>query len=146
MRTNHKYNMEGKILEKDLCYKLVGCLYKVRNLYGSGHRENFYDKILNEVLLAENLAFVDKPRIPLFSLQTGKIVSYIIPDKLIADKIILEIKAKPFSTTQDIAQVREYLRITPYEILYLVNFGEQNFNPIRSIYTNDRKPFLTINS
>ena len=138
--------MEGKILEKELCYKLVGCLYKVRNLYGSGHRENFYDRILNEVLAIENLTFIDKPRVPLYSLQSGKIISYIIPDKLIANKIILEIKAKPFLSAQDIAQTREYLRITPYEILYLVNFGALHFNPIRNIYTNDRKPFLTFNS
>ena len=135
--------MEGiTILEKELSYKLVGCLYRVRNLYGSGHRENFYDKVLDEVLVSEQIQFANKPRIPLYSIQTGKIISYIIPDKLIADKIILELKAKPFLTSEDKAQVREYLRITHYQILYIVNFGERDFDPIRNIYTNDRKPFL----
>ena len=130
------------IIEKELSFRLVGCLYKVRNLYGSGHRENFYDKVLDELLISDAIPFTNKPRVPLYSMQTGKIITNIIPDKLIADKIILEIKAKPFLTNDDKAQVREYLRITHYEILYLVNFGEKNFEPIRYIYTNDRKPFL----
>ena len=101
--------------------------------------------MLGEILIIEKLSFEEKPRIPLYSMQSGNIVSYAIPDKLVASKIIVEIKAKPFTTQEDIAQVTEYLRIAPYEILYLVNFGERNFNPIRKIYTNDRKPFLPIN-
>lgn len=132
----------GKFLEEELSYRLVGCFYRVRNLYGSGHREKFYDAVLGEALQEEKLSFFEKPKIALYSIQTGKQVSYIVPDKLVEGKIIVELKAKPFTTRQDIAQVREYLRITEYEILYLVNFGEKDFQPQRSIYTNDRKPFL----
>ena len=136
---------EGKVfLEKELSYKLVGCFYAVRNLYGSGHRELFYDRVLSETLALEKIPFIDKPRIPLYSMQTGKIISHIIPDKLVAGKIIVEIKAKPVASRDDYAQVREYLKITPYEILYLVNFGQTVFQPARNIYTNDRKPFLTL--
>lgn len=37
MSTNHekKTNMETEILEKDLCYKIQGCVYNVANKYGS---------------------------------------------------------------------------------------------------------------
>ncbi len=135
--------MEGKIfLEKDLSYKVVGCFYTVRNLYGSGLREEFYDKALGEVLVAGQLTFVDKPSVPLYSKTTGKIITHRVPDKLVADKIIVEVKAKPFVYRSDIKQINEYLAITPYEILYLVNFGEAQFKPVRIIQTNDRKPFL----
>lgn len=136
--------MEKKFLEKDLSYRLMGCFYKIRNLYGSGHRENFYDKVFNEVLNLENIKFIDKPKVNLYSIQTGKIISYIIPDKLVENKIIVEIKAKPFITSDDFGQVFEYLKITDYEILYLVNFAGGEFNPKRFIYTNDRKPFLNL--
>ena len=136
--------MEEKMfLEKDLSYKLMGCFYKVRNTYGSGLREKFYDQVLGEILSLEGLQFVEKPRVPLYSVQTGKVISFSIPDKLVADKIIIELKAKPFMSRDDIGQATEYLRITPYEILYLVNFGEQNFKPRRIICTNDRKSFLS---
>lgn len=135
--------MEGSFfLEKELSYKLVGYFYDIRNLYGNGLRENFFDRALSEVLTVGKIPFVDKPRVPLYSRTTGQIISYRVPDKLIADKIIVEIKAKPFTSRQDINQANEYLRITPYEILYLVNFGEPQFRPVRIIQTNDRKPFL----
>ena len=135
--------MEGKkFLEKELSYKLMGCFFKVRNLYGNGHRENFYDKALNEIFELEGLKYVDKPRISMYSAQTGKKIAFIIPDKLVENKIIVELKAKPFCSFDDINQVREYLKTTEFEIIYLVNFGENNFRPRRYIYTNDNKSFL----
>jgi len=90
--------MDKNFLEKELSYKLVGCFYKVRNLYGSGHRENFYDKVFDEVLGLENIRFINKPKVDLYSIQSGKIISYIIPDKLVENRIIVELKAKPFTT------------------------------------------------
>ncbi|MFH1946690.1 MAG: GxxExxY protein [Candidatus Magasanikbacteria bacterium] len=136
--------MEENFLEKELSYNLVGCFYKVRNLYGVGHREKFYDDVLGEILEYEKLSFVDKPRIPLYSVLSGRQVGYNIPDKLVENKIIVEIKAKPFFTKDDINQATEYLKITECEILYLVNFSEPEFRPRRFIYTNNRKPFLNL--
>ena len=133
---------EKVFLEKELSYRLVGCFYQVRNMYGIGHREKFYYAVLDEAMISAGLPFTNKPSVPLYSVQTGKKVSMIIPDKLVSGKIIVEIKAKPFTSTEDLAQVREYLHLTPYEILYLVNFTEAAFSPRRFIYTNDRKPFL----
>lgn len=139
--------MEGsKLLEEALSNRVMGCFYKVRKMYGSGHREKFYDSVLDEVMQADGLSIVDKPRTPLYSILSGKIVSYAFPDKLVENKILIEIKAKPITLMEDIAQATEYLHITSYEIIYLVNFGERNFRPIRRIYTNDRKPFLTLTS
>lgn len=31
-----------------------------------------------------------------------------------------------------------------HERIYLVNFGEENFNPRRFIFTNDRKHFISL--
>ncbi|MEK7508524.1 MAG: GxxExxY protein [Patescibacteria group bacterium] len=134
--------MEKFFLEKELGYRLMGCFFKVRNLYGVGHREIFYYKALDDVLKEEKLDFVNKPHISIYSLQTGKKISFIVPDKLVQNKIIVEIKAKPFCNLDDINQTREYLKITEFEIVYLVNFGEKNFRPKRYIYTNDNKSFL----
>jgi len=132
-------------LEKDLSYKLVGCFYEVRNKYGRWHRENFYDKVLDEVMEIKGLKFVDKPNIPLYSLDTGKKITIFIPDKLVENKIIIELKAKPYIFEDDARQVLEYLKASKYEIIYLVNFGEITFKPQRLIYTNDRKPFICEN-
>lgn len=47
--------MEEKFLEQELSYQLVGCFYRVRNIYRSGHREIFYDRVLDEVLAGGEL-------------------------------------------------------------------------------------------
>ena len=129
-------------MEKDLSFKLMGCFYKVRNVYGCGHREKIYDRVLDEVLVEAGLKYVNKPKITLYSFALGKPISSFIPDKLIENKILVEIKAKPFVTVEDLNQMREYIKITKYEIIYLVNFGLKEFKPFRYIYTNDRKPFI----
>jgi len=58
-------------------------------------------------------------------------------------KIIVEIKASSFTRREDIDQQRSYLRASIYEIAYLVNFNTPKLEIIRSVYTNDRKPFIT---
>ena len=90
----------------------MGCFYKVRNLYGSEHRESFYDRALGEALKEAGLSFKDKPHVPVYSLQTGKKIAFFIPDKLVEGKIIIEVKAEPRCTPDDHAQIREYLKIT----------------------------------
>ncbi len=120
----------------------MGIFYEIRNKYGRFHREQLYDRVMGEILGLRGILYKDKPRIKQFSLDTGKELSYVVFDKLVADKIVLELKAKPYSTKDDHMQCIEYLKTIPYEILYLVNFGESQFQPKRFIYTNDRKLFI----
>ncbi len=132
----------NNFLEKDLSYKIMGCFYDVRNKYGSGHRERVYDRVLSEHFELKNIRYISQPRIDIYSLDTGKKIAIYVPDKLVENKIIVEIKAKPVTSKEDQRQVIEYLKASRYEIAYLVNFGEEEFHPKRFIYTNDRKPFL----
>jgi GxxExxY protein len=131
-------------LEPDLSYRVMGCFYNVRNKYGRFHREKVYDIALNEEFKLSGLSFVDKPKIPLYSVNTGKQISVFIPDKLVANKIIVEIKARPVITQEEYIRALEYLRVSEYEILYIVNFGEESFEPKRFIYSNSRKPFISL--
>jgi len=136
--------MEDYFLAEKLSYRLMGCFYDVRNKYGSGHQERVYDRALDEHLSARNISFIDKPKIPVYSIDTGRKIAIYIPDKLIDEKILVEIKAKPFITKKDQDQVRDYLQTTTYEIIYLVNFGEENFKPIRFVLSNKNKKFTQV--
>lgn len=129
-------------LEKDLSYRLVGCFYDIRNKYGRGHNERVYDRVLDEQMKIKGIQFVDKPKIPIYSVDTGRIISFYVPDKLVGGKILVEIKAKPIVGRSDKQQTREYLQTSTYEIIYLVNFGEESFRPQRFILTNDHKRFI----
>jgi GxxExxY protein len=133
---------EDGLLEKELSYKVRGCFYNVANKYGKGLKEIIYQKALEEELEKENLKFESQKRIDIYSLETGKKLGTYVPDILVEDKIIVEIKATSFTRVDDINQQRSYLKASKYEIGYLVNFCTQELEIKRSICTNDRKPFI----
>ncbi|HPA25551.1 MAG TPA: GxxExxY protein [bacterium] len=131
-------------LEKELSYNIVGCFYDVRNKYGSDHSERVYHRTLAEHFYFKGIKYVSEPKIEVYSVDTGKIIAIYVPDFLVEDKIIVEIKAKEFDYIKFYKQTIEYLKTSKYEIAYLVNFGEQSFEPKRFIYTNDRKNFMSL--
>ena len=133
-----------RLLEEDLCYKIRGAIYSVANKYGKGLKEKIYQKALAEELNKLGLKFEQQKRISIYSLDTGKQLGVYVPDFLVEEKVIIEIKSNNFTTKRDIAQLRSYLRASVYEIAYLVNFGTPKLEIIRSIYTNDRKPFIAL--
>jgi len=137
-------NTNNRILEADLCYEIQGAIYKVANKYGRGLKEKIYQKALAEELEKRKLKFEEQKRINIYSLDSGKILGTYIPDFIIEDKIIIEIKATSFTTRTDIDQQRSYLRTSTYEIGYLVNFSTPELDMRRSIYTNDRKSFIAL--
>jgi GxxExxY protein len=132
-----------ELLEKELSYKIQGCVFDVSNKYGKGLKEIIYQKALEEELDREGISFESQRRINIYSFDSGKILGTYIPDFLIGNKVILEIKASNFTTKQDLEQQRSYLRVSEYEIGYLVNFCTEKLYIKRSIYTNDRKPFIS---
>ena len=114
------------------------------NKYGRGLKESIYQNALAEEFLAQDLKAEGQKRINIYSFDTGKKLGTYIPDFVIKDKVILEIKASTFIMKQDIEQQRSYLRISEYEIGYLVNFCTEELYIKRSIHTNDRKDFLRL--
>ena len=139
---NESSQITNKILEKDLCYKIQGCIYNTANKYGKGLKENIYQKALEEEFQSNDINIEGQKRIDIYSFDTGKKLGVYIPDFVIENRVVLEIKATAFTTKQDLEQQRSYLRISEYEIGYLVNFCTDELYIKRSIFTNDRKLFL----
>ncbi|MFH0854359.1 MAG: GxxExxY protein [bacterium] len=131
-----------EMLEKELSYKIQGCFYNVANKYGKGLKEKIYQKVLAEEFKRASLKFSEQKRIDIYSFDTGNKLGTYVPDFIVEDKVIIEIKASDFTTKRDVDQQRSYLRISVYEVGYLVNFGTEKLDMRRSIYTNDRKHFL----
>lgn len=128
-----------KILHKELSYILQGCLFDIRKQYGSGHKETVYKNLLAERLKLKGLSIEIEKIIPIYSDQSGQMVGNYRPDLLLEKKIIIELKASKFTTSQDEEQILYYLKNTAYEIGYLINFGMPKLAIRRLIYTNDRK-------
>jgi len=143
MNTNdEQINTNVEILHKDLSYVLQKCFYNVANKYGKGFKESIYQKALSEEFELNQLSTEPQKRITIYSIDTGKALGVYIPDYVVENLIIVEIKATNFTIQSFIEQQLSYLRASEYELGYLVNFSAPKLFIKRSIYTNDRKPFL----
>jgi GxxExxY protein len=130
-------------LHKELSYKLVGLCMEIHREYGHMHNERVYHKLLIEKLKREDLKLKSKPRINIYSKETGSKVGYYEPDIVVEEKIVIELKAKPIIIKNHEIQLSEYLKSSEHEIGYLFNFGLRSLYFKRIIYTNNNKPFLS---
>jgi GxxExxY protein len=120
-RINADNKVNGKLLFEDLTYKIRGCVFRVYNTIGKGHKESVYKKALEEEFKNQGLVYKSEPRIDVT--YEDKLVGVYRPDFIIEDKIILEIKVKDFLTNEDEFQVYSYLKATKYKLSLLINFG-----------------------
>jgi len=130
---------ETDFLYKDLTYAIIGCFYEVRNAYGSGQKELVYQNALAESLDSRRIPFLREVSIPIRSLTTGKTLGTYRLDFVIDGKVVVEAKAMKFTPRKIEQQLYGYLRSTPYQVGYLVNFGGTELYFKRILLTNDRK-------
>lgn len=132
-------NTDTKILYFDLSYAIRGAVYSVANNYGKGLKEIIYQKALAEELTRRHIPFEREKRVVVKSLESEKVLGTYIPDFVIDEKIILEIKATEFTTKSNVEQRLSYLKSSEYEVSFLVNFGTPRLYIKRTIFTNNRK-------
>lgn len=140
----HTENTDKKFLHKELSYILVGLAMEIHREYGCFHNERIYHRLFCEKLIREKIPFLSNPKIPVFSRETGNKIGCYVPDLLINDIIVVELKALSFNSRSHEIQLSEYTKITPYEVAYLFNFGIPQLYFKRIIFTNDRKHFLSL--
>lgn len=124
--------MSGKILYKELSYKLVGCFYKVYNTLGPGHKEDIYHKALKIEFDKQNIKYNSKKRLKIE--YEGKEVGIYEPDFIIEDKIIVELKSVLHMPKVYKQQLYYYLKGSEYKLGYLVNFGSDKIDIERRIF------------
>ena len=128
-----------KLLEPALSYKIQGIFYNVAIKYGSGLKEQIYQKALAEELTKNKVSFEEQKRINIYSVDSGKLLGVYVPDFVINGVILLELKSKPFITKEDERQFWLYLKASDYKVGLLVNFGPQKLEIRRRVYDKARK-------
>lgn len=114
--------MEGKVVYKELSYKIVGLAFEVHRELGFGFLEKVYENALM-VIFQENgiLACQQAPiRVPFH----GQIVGEYVADIVVEDSIILELKALERINEIHKAQTLNYLKATNFRLALLLNFGK----------------------
>ena len=122
---------EEKVLYKELSYKLVGCLYKVYNTLGPGHREEIYQKALRIEFNKQKMEYISKKKVTIE--YGGEKVGIYEPDFIIDDKIIVEIKSVLALPKVFEKQLYYYLKAAKLRLGYLVNIGSESLDIRRRI-------------
>jgi GxxExxY protein len=137
MRTDEnepmRNNGSDEILYKDLSYKLVGILYKVKRELGIGHKENIYKNAVEIELKNASIPYIREPSIQVE--YDNKVIGVYRPDFIIDDKIIIEVKSVVRLNKEYVKQTFHYLKGTKYKLALLVNFGFKDIEIQRIINT-----------
>jgi len=128
-------NGEKLLYEKE-SYIIRGATIKIWQQFGSAFKENIIENALNEELQTQKLNIEKQKRINVY--YNNKKIGVYIPDLIINDKILLELKRKPFLTKQDKQQFWYYLKATKYKLGFLINFGDRGLQIKRRIYDKAR--------
>lgn len=134
--------MENKVndfLYEDESYKIRGACFDIWKNFGGAFKESIVDNALTISLEKRGLKVDEQKRIDIY-FEDKKVGTY-IPDKIINDCIILELKAKQFITKQDIDQFWKYLKGSKYKLGFLINFGSDKLTIKRIVYDTARKNY-----
>jgi GxxExxY protein len=117
----------------DLVYKVVGCAMEVINELGHGLREKTYEKALIVELKIKNILY-SQQKIYRVYYKNVHIDDY-IPDLLVNDILIVEIKVVENICDEHMGQIINYLKISGCSLGLILNFKHSKLEWKRVIYT-----------
>jgi GxxExxY protein len=123
------------LYEKDT-FKIREACREVWKEFGGIFKEKIIDRALTLAMRKKNLKVDSQKRINIYFL--GEKIGGYIPDKVINDRILMEIKCKPFLEKEDKKQFWYYLKASPYKVGILVNFAPKKLEFIRRVYDKAR--------
>jgi GxxExxY protein len=127
--------MDKKLLKTPydrIIYQVNGCAMAVHRGLGPGLREDSYERALALKLSDAGIAFEQQKRYEVFDEQKC-LIGYYIPDFVVEESIIVEIKALPGIDNSHLAQVIGYLAVSGCPIGLLINFGERSLH-VRRVF------------
>ncbi len=116
---------------KDISEKIIGCAYRVYNQMGFGFFESVYEKCMKIELSKEGIK-VDS-QIPVTVYYNQQIVGEFMPDILVEDKIIVELKSVRKINKAHEVQLVNYLVATGKDVGLILNFGEEKVEVKRKV-------------
>ena len=120
-------------LYEEESYKIRGACFKVFNVLGGGIKEKIIVRALIKELIAQGVTIENQTRIDV--VYNNEKVGIYIPDLVVNDKIIAEIKSKPYLTKEDEKQFWGYLKGSKYKLGFLIGFTPQKLVIRRFIHT-----------
>ena len=112
--------------------KVISCAYRVSNTLGTGFLEKVYENALAVELRHCRMEFIQQPNY--LVRYRGDAVGDYIPDLMVADSVIVDIKAIDALNRVHQAQCMNYLRATGLRVALLLNFGAPRLETRRFVW------------
>jgi len=126
-----------ELLYKKESYIIQGVAFGIYKQFRNNYKEKVYHNAYYLGLNCKGLKAEKEKRINIF--YNDKRVGTYTPDLIVNDIILIELKAKPNLTKQDIEQFWYYLKGSKYKVGYLINFGTPGgVQIIRRVYDTAR--------
>lgn len=108
-------------------YAIIGAAMEVHGLLGPGHLEPVYQEALQIEFEERHIQHAAKPR-TLVYYKNRKLKSFYVPDFVVMDEVVVEIKAQSALGKHDEAQILNSLKCCGKKIGLLINFGERSLS------------------
>jgi GxxExxY protein len=115
---------------------LIELFYQVYLSLGYGFSERVYSNAM--VIAGRKLGLDIAQEVPIRVYFEGSVIGEYHTDMLVNNSVIVELKACRVLALEHEAQLLNYLKATPYEVGFLLNFGPQPQYK-RMVYENSRK-------
>ncbi len=115
-----------EIIYKEESYNVIGACLSVYNELGPGFLEAVYCKAMEKELKLAGIPYDKQVKLEI-EYKGEKLGKYYIPDFIMYEKIIVEVKSLQYILPQHLRQLRNYLKSTGMRLGILVNFGESSF-------------------
>lgn len=125
-----------KLLYEDVSYIVRGTCFDLYKKFGGVFKESFINRALVAALKQKNLKVETQKRIDI--IYNGEKIGVYVPDINLDDKILIELKVKPFLIKEDDRQFWYYLKGLEYKLGFLMNFGTRKLEIKRRIYIYDK--------
>ncbi len=109
---------------EDITYRIVGAAIAVHRRMGPGYKEIMYQRALEAEFDQSGLAFEAQKNLEVY--YGDRLVGLYIPDFIVENKVIVEIKAFATLGEKYLGQVITYLNYTGLPVGLLINFGRRS--------------------
>ncbi len=121
------------LIYKEESYKVIGVAMEVHKELGYGFLEAVYQEALEIEFQKQGIPY-EREKLLTISYKDIKLKKRYSADFVCYDKIIVELKALSDLTTQNEAQVLNYLKTTKHKLGLLINFGSKSLQYKRLVF------------
>ncbi len=112
--------------------RVIECAFRVSNVLGAGFLEKVYENALAVELRHSGMEFAQQPTYQVRYLD--EVIGHYIPDLVVANTVVVEIKAQAALDQVHQAQCMNYLRVTNLSLGLLLNFGKPRVDVKRIVW------------